>query len=915
MKVGNFMPGGGGGAPSTNIMHLLESPHGQTSAHVLAALEVSVITGLSEDEASRRLQLYGSNTIGGRQKASALAILFHQFQSLVVALLAVAAGLALYFREWEEGGAIVGVLALNTLIGFVTEIKAVRSIEALRVLGTRSARVCRDGRTRLILAERLVPGDVVLLDAGDVITADLRLVEASNLEIDESTLTGESVGVSKSVAPVDVSARVTDRSSMLFKGTNITRGSGIGVVVATGMSTELGQISRLVEEAAPETSPLEKKLVRLSGQLVWVTLILTALIGGIGLAQGKDLFLMVEAAIALAIAAIPEGLPIVATLALARGMWRMARQNALIERLAAVETLGATTVILTDKTGTLTENRMTVRKVWLPAGELTVGKIGFEGLHEANRVHPIQSRQLVRLLEIAVFSNNASLGRVSDEDTGDPMERALLRAGRLLGLERGELLNTSPEVIEHAFDTTTKMMATVHHHDGAYLFAVKGAPEAVLANADRIADEDDDVVLDEATRAEWLGRVARLGEDGLRVLAFASRTNSMPEGQPFESLTFLGLIGLEDPPRGDVRDAIRACNQSGIRVVMITGDHAITARSIARAVGLGGAAPRVVEGRDLVDLDAEAQTRLLQTDIFARVSPTEKLQLVRAYQAAGEIVAVTGDGVNDAPALRQADIGVAMGLRGTDVAREAAAMILLNDAFPTIVVAIHEGRVIFGNIRRFATYLLSCNLAEVLIVGLAIFSNLPLPILPLQILFLNLVTDVFPAFALALGEGERDILKRPPRNPKEPILGRAQWLAIVLHSIALTAATFGALVLSHLWLGLDEHAAVTVTFLTLAFAQLWQVFNMRHRTSGFFHSEIVRNVWIWAALALCVGILVTAAYVPSLANMLHLVIPDFKMWVIILAMSLVPILVGLFTLSIAGKFEGNKYPRTIEAPA
>ena len=760
-----------------------------------------------------------------------------------------------------------------------------------------------------------MPGDIVLLDAGDVITADLRLVEASNLEVDESTLTGELTGVGKTIAPVDVNARVSDRASMLFKGTNITRGSGIGVVVATGMDTELGHISRLVEEAAPEASPLEKKLVRLSGQLVWVTLILTALIGGIGLAQGKDTFLMVEAAIALAIAAIPEGLPIVATLALARGMWRMARQNALIERLSAVETLGATTVILTDKTGTLTENRMTVRRVWLPSGDLTVGKIGFEASHEARQVDPTQSRQLTKLLEIAVLCNNASLGRVSDEDTGDPMELALLRAGRLAGLERGELLNESPEIIEHAFDTTTKMMATIHHRDGAYLFAVKGAPEAVLANAELIAGEDSDAVMDEATRAEWLARVGKLGEDGLRVLAFAARTKSTPDGSPFEALTFLGLIGLEDPPRADVPDAIRACHQAGIRVVMITGDHAVTARSIARAVGLGGAAPRVVEGRDLADLAGEANARLLQTEIFARVSPTEKLQLVRAYQTAGEIVAVTGDGVNDAPALRQADIGVAMGLRGTDVAREAAAMILLNDAFPTIVVAIREGRVIFGNIRRFATYLLSCNLSEVLIVGLAILSGLPLPLLPLQILFLNLVTDVFPAFALAMGEGERDILKRPPRDPKEPILGRAQWLAIVLHGVALTAATFGALALGHLWLGLDERAAVTVTFLTLAFAQLWHVFNMRHPTSGLLHNEITRNPWIWAALVLCAGILVTAAYVPSLSHMLHLVAPDIKMWGIVLAMSLAPLLSGLIVRSVASRYEEKKYPRTTELSA
>ena len=885
----------------------LSAPHGQLAVDVLTALDVSSTIGLSEAQAIQRLQQHGPNSIGARKKVGALAVLVHQFQSLVVALLAAAAGLAFYFREWEEGGAIVGVLALNTVIGFLTEIKAARSIEALRVLGTRSARVRRDSRTRLIPAERLVPGDIVLLEAGDVVTADLRLVEASNLEIDESPLTGESMGVGKTIAPVDVNARVSDRSSMLFKGTRITRGSGLGVVVATGMDSELGHISQLVEQAVPAASPLEKRLARLSGQLVWVTLILAAVIGGIGLAKGKDTFLMVEAAIALAIAAIPEGLPIVATLALARGMWRMARQSALIERLSAVETLGATTVILTDKTGTLTENRMTVRRVLLPSCDVDVGPARFEAARGAGEISPVQRLQLVRLLEVAVLCNNAALGRVSEEDNGDPMELALLRAGRLAGLERGELLNESPEVVEHAFDTSTNMMATVHRRGGVYLFAVKGAPEAVLAGAERLAGENSDAVMDEATRAKWLERVAELGGEGLRVLAFAALTRSVPDGPPFQSLTFLGLAGLEDPPRSDVPDAIRACQRAGIRVIMITGDHAVTARSIARAVGLGAQAP-VIKGRDLAHLAEASPELLLQTDIFARVSPDEKLQLVRAYQAAGEIVAVTGDGVNDAPALRQADIGVAMGLRGTDVAREAAAMILLNDAFPTIVAAIREGRVIFGNIRRFVAYLLSCNLCEVFTVGLAILFGLPLPLLPLQLLFLNLVTDVFPAFALAMGEGEADVLNRPPRDPKEPILGRADWLLIVLHGVALTVATFGALALAHLWLGLDEREAVTVTFLTLAFAQLWQVFNMRHKTSDLLRNEITCNPWIWGALAFCAGLMVTAAYVPSLSEVLHVVAPDSRMWTIILTMSLAPLLVGPFLKSLASRYEDNLTP-------
>ena len=869
----------------------VDSPHGRSATKVLTALNVTLASGLSEHEAKHRLSVYGTNEIGSRQRVGLISVLVHQFQSPVVALLAVAAAVAFYFREWEEGGAIVGVLILNAAIGFVTEIKAARSIEAIRALGSRSARVLRGNQTRLISAEQLVPGDIVLLDAGDVISADLRVVESADLDADESSLTGESMRVSKSAAPVKVDARVADRTSMLFKGTSVTRGSGTGVVIATGMDSELGHISKLVVDAETEASPLEKKLALLSGQLIWVTLALTSLIGGIGLLQGKDAFLMVEAAIALAVAAIPEGLPIVATLALARGMWRMARKNALVERLSAVETLGATTVILTDKTGTLTENRMTVRRIWLSSGELSVGDGSFE-VDGNTPVRPDTIAELQCLLKVAVLCNNATLGEVTAEDSGDPMELALLRAGRLAGLDRRQLLSESAEIKEHAFDTDRKMMATVHRCGDAYLFAIKGAPEAVLAGAELVLREERAVALDETTRNEWLARVAALGANGLRVLAFAKQIQPRSDDPAFEALIFLGLVGLEDPPRANVPDAISACHAAGIKVIMITGDHSVTARSIARLVGLGGAAPRIVEGHELSCSDGKVSEQFLHAEIFARVNPKEKLDLVRSYQAAGEIVAVTGDGVNDAPALRQADIGVAMGLRGTDVAREAAAMILLDDAFPTIVEAIRNGRVIFGNIRRFATYLLSCNLGEVSIVGIAMVSGLPLPLLPLQILFLNLVTDVFPAFALAMGEGEKDILKRTPRNPKEPILGRAQWLTIVLYGATLTAATFGALTLARLVLGLGEQATVTVTFLTLAFGQLWHVFNMRHQSSRPILNEISRNPWIWAALALCASILLTAAYVPSLSYMLHMAAPDIRMWGIIIAMSAAPLLAG-----------------------
>ena len=625
-------------------------------------------------------------------------------------------------------------------------------------------------------------------------------------------------------------------------------------------------MTQLVLEAHAGSSPLERKLARLSAQLVWATLVVAAAIAAIGLTGSQDPFLIVEAAIALAVAAIPEGLPIVATLALARGMWRMARQNALIERLSAVETLGATTVILTDKTGTLTENRMTVRRLCMPTGEIEVEATTHKSAEPSRLAN---DRQAALLLRIAVLCNDAHLDRAEDGGSGDPMEIALLRAGLHAGLRRAALLHGHPIVRKHAFDPATKMMATVHAGSDGSLVAVKGAPEAVLAAATRVIADHGDIAFDVDAHAEWLARADHLGDHGLRVLACAMKTERQADAAPYEGLVLVGLIGLEDPARADVPHAIGDCRGAGIRVVMVTGDHAVTARSIGRAVGLIDHAALVVDGKAIAKVVETGPATLRSVGIFARVSPAEKLALVKAYQATGDIVAMTGDGVNDAPALRQADIGVAMGLRGTDVAREAAAMILLDDAFPTIVKAIRQGRVIFGNIRRFVAYLLSCNLSEVMVVGLAVVSALPLPLLPLQILYLNLVTDVFPAFALAMGEGEAGILERPPRDPKEPILGRAQWLVIILHSAALTAGTFAALAATR-WLDLDARQSVTVTFLTLAFSQLWHAFNMRSVHAGLFFNEVTRNGWLWGALVLCAMLLAAPPYLPSAAHLLHL---------------------------------------------
>lgn len=873
----------------------IDHPHAVAAPEILAALRVSVDDGLSNEDILERRKVVGPNTISRQRTVSPLRVLLHQFVGPVVYLLGAAAALAFYFGEIEEGFAIVVVLALNAVIGFITELKAARSIEALRKLGTQTVLVRRDHQDTVVPADALVPGDIVLLSEGDAVAADLRIIEASHLAADESTLTGEPVAADKHTAPVAPGARLGDRTSMLFKGTVITRGSGTAVAVATGIDTELGRVTQLVLEADAGSSPLERKLARLSAQLVWATLVIAVVIAAAGLLRRHEYFLIIESAIALAVAAIPEGLPIVATLALARGMWKMARQNALIEHLSAVETLGATTVILTDKTGTLTENRMTVRRLCTASADVDVAD------------QPGADESTTSLLRIAVLCTDAHLDRVDGDGTGDPMEVALLRAGLEAGLSRATLLEEFPLVRRHAFDRDAKMMATVHSRDDHFLIAVKGAPEAVVAHATRLETVEGDVALDDTMRREWLDRASRLGEHGLRVLACAAKTAGDVDDAPYDSLVLAGFVGLEDPPRADVPAAIRDCRRAGIRVVMVTGDHAVTARSIAGAVGLGENGGAVAEGAEITAIIERGAAAVRAIDVFARVAPAEKLALVKAYQNAGDVVAMTGDGVNDAPALRQADIGVAMGRRGTDVAREAAAMILLDDAFPTIVNAVREGRVIFSNIRRFVAYLLSCNLSEVLVIGIAVLSSLPLPVLPLQILYLNLVTDVFPAFALAMGKGQANLLAHPPRDPKEAILARPQWIVIVLHAIALTGGTFLALAIAR-WLSLDARATTTVSFLTLAFAQLWHVFNMRGRRAPLLANEITRNRWLWAAIALCTILLAVPPYLPATARVLHLAPLTASMWMIVLGGSLAPLVVTQTVMASSRRVAGRSKP-------
>ncbi|MGB5696584.1 MAG: cation-transporting P-type ATPase [Polyangiales bacterium] len=878
-------------------MMTVPAPWSVDRSEVLDALEVQTAAGLTDGEATLRRERFGPNILAEFHAVSWLTILVRQLKSFVVYLLMVGAALSFVLGDELEGFAIIAVIAINTLIGFLTELRAVRSTEALRELGSTETTVRRGGLVQRIAAEELVPGDIVLFEGGDVVTADVRLLKVSRLEANESLLTGESVPVDKGLDSLPEETVIAERSNMLFKGTAITKGSAVGVIVATGMETELGRITALVQSAPEKKTPLEDRIDGLGKVMGWVCVGLVTVIGILGALSGKELTDVIQTAIALAVATVPEGLPIVATLALARGVLGMARRNALVEQLSAVETLGSTSVVLTDKTGTLTENVMRVTHVIVPgrsAKDPTTVGIPLSG-------EPAETDDdVARLVIASALCSDASIatdpsGR--ETQVGDPMEVALLLAAREIGLDLEEVLREEPRVSEEAFDPEVKMMATYHRRGDATRVIVKGAPEAVFDACVSVRTTDGVERLDESTLEVWWSENHRVASDGLRMLGIAERLDDAESLDAYRDLTLLGLVALSDPPRADVVDAIDQCHRAGVDVVMVTGDQAPTAEHIAASVGLidendKGQAVTGPELRALLEGGKEEAAKLRRTRVYARTDPEQKLRLLSFFQREGETVAMIGDGVNDAPALRKSDIGVAMGKRGTQVAREASDMILQDDRFATIVVAIRQGRIIFRNIRTFVFYLLSCNLSELITVGLASAINAPLPILPMQILFLNLVTDVFPALALGVGESGPYIMDHPPRPKTEALLARRHWARLFGYGLVMSAGVLGGFAIAMLVFEMEVKRAVTVSFLILAGAQLAHVFNMVSPRSGFFFNEVTRNVWIWGALVLCGGLLIAAVYVPILSEVLGTEEPGRQGWMLVVTLSLAPLVVG-----------------------
>jgi Ca2+-transporting ATPase len=880
------------------INYPIEDIHTFSAEEVIGSFQTDPIKGIDSSEAKKRAAEFGWNVYQTQHKKTVWLMILQQFKSPIVYLLFVGVAAGIYYKDYIEASAILVVILINALIGFLMEFQARNSMNALKEMDVTLSNAMRDGHLQQIPSEQLVPGDIVLLEAGDVVPGDGRLIELNQLQCDESSLTGESLPTLKSIEKLPKETALGDQHNMVFKGTFVMNGNGKVVITGTGKHTQLGMITSLVESSTETVTPLDKKLKVLSKKLIWLTLTMTAIFAISGFIQGKEWVQIIKTSIALAVAAFPEGLPIVSTVALAYGMLQMAKRNAIVKKLSAVETLGGTTVILTDKTGTLTENKIFVNTISFPREQMAATIEGDKLQLDGGQIEK-SKENFEKLRLVGALCNNASVKSEGAEKRmlGDPIEVALIHLSNTSGTSFEAVKKQYERIAEVSFSSETKIMATLHTSQDGQFVAAKGSVEQLLEKCNRIQLGESIKQLDGNERKSILNHSEKLASDGLRVIAFAYREEREFNTNAYlMDLTYLGMIGFLDPPRLDIKGAIVSCRKAGIKIVMITGDHPLTALNIARKVGLvDDNEQQVIIGKDMPAIDGithEWRDKILATSVFARATPRQKLDIADIYQQAGNIVAMTGDGVNDAPALKKADVGIAMGLRGTAVAKETASIVLKDDSFNSIVEAVFHGRVIFQNIQKFVIYLVSCNLSEILIVMMLGFLAPVSILLPLQILFLNMVTDVFPALALGLGNGDKSIMDLPPRNVKQDIVSKQNWITIAWYSISMTLAVLAAVFYCRQQISTDSQIVNNVAFLTLAFAQLFHVFNMSASQSPLFLNDVTKNKYVWLAFLICSAFLILVYAVPQLRIALHLAPITLTIGLVSIVAGLLPLMLG-----------------------
>ena len=849
------------------------------------------LTGLSGQEAAARLEEHGPNRLAEAKKRPYIFKILDQFKDFLVIILIIAAIISITIgRDWLDGIIIIAILVVNVIIGLVQESKADNALKELKAMSAPQAKVLRDGNVTQIDSGLLVPGDVVVLEAGDYIPADLRIIESINLRVDESALTGESLPVEKDAhATLPPDAPLGDRIDSAFMGTVVNYGRGRGLVSATGMSTEMGKIATILNQVEDAATPLQIKLDAMAKKLGIVLVAACAVIFLVGFLYGMELFEMFMVSVSLAVAAVPEGVAIVTTMILAIGVHRMVRANAIVKKMRAVETLGSTTVICSDKTGTLTQNKMTVVKIFDHENTFEVSGTGYSPMGEITGDTALTTN-IHKMAEIAVLCNDSMYDPAAAKIIGDPTEAAMLVLGEKLGKSKDALHTAHERVKEIPFDSARKLMTTYNRADGKIAMNVKGAPDEIIRRSTKYLANGEILTMTDSLRQNLLTQNESFAAQALRVLGFAYREfeNEAQIDLEEQNLIYTGLMCMIDPPRPEVKAAVEDCHTAGINVKMITGDHVITALAIAKSLGITDK-NEALEGAEIENLSDEGLAEKVKTiNVFARVSPEHKVRIVNAIKSGGNIVAMTGDGVNDAPSLKRADIGIAMGITGTDVSKEAADIVLTDDNFVSIVAAVEQGRTIYNNIRKVVSYLLSANIGEILIILLAILFGLPVPLMATQLLFVNLLTDAFPAFALGMEGKEDGIMQRPPRNPTEPIINGAMKKTVTYKCTFLAAGVLGSFLYGlHFY---DYLTAITLCFFTLVASELLVVYAARTESFIGLRPKLFANRFLNRAILASFAILFATVYVPALNPMFHTIPLSLTQLAACFGFALIPIL-------------------------